>query len=333
MKARNPRNPKNFGYTLVFLLPLLAGCARNTRVTGTPPPPPPPASIVVVAVGDISCDPKTPQFNGGQGTDKECRMLATSNLAISLKPAAVLLLGDTQYEKGLLSAFQKSYATNWGRKELLDISHTSVGNHEYKSPEAAGYFDYFGARAGERGKGYYSFNLGTWHLIALNSGGDGCKPLSCAPGSDQEVWLRKDLESSSSSCTLAYWHRPLFTSGLHEEAKETRSFWHALHQANADIVLNGHTHHYERFPPQSPKGKIDQENGITEFVVGTGGRDLNGFFPVQQNSLVRNSEAFGVLKLELGEKSYVWQFISEAGQVLDAGSGQCHPKRPPVAPD
>ena len=193
---------------------------------------------------------------------------------------------------------------------------------------ASGYINFFGTRAGERGKGYYSFNLGTWHIVALNSGGnDRCKPVSCEEGDEQEAWLRKDLEESVSDCTLAFWHRPLFTSGLHRNASETRTFWHDLYAVNADIVLNGHSHHYERFLPQSPDGVYDPERGITQFVVGTGGKNLRRFWRTQRNSVVRNSKSFGVLKLELKEKSYMWEFVSENGQVLDSGAGQCHPKR------
>jgi acid phosphatase type 7 len=317
-------------WTLLFLVLLLTGCASNTRVvrSSVPPTPPQGKPIVVVAVGDISCDPEGSQYKEGLGTARHCHMLGTSNLAISLKPDAALLLGDNQYEKGNLDAYEQSYSKSWGRKELKDISYPSIGNHEYNTEDASGYFDYFGARAGERGKGYYSFNLGTWHLVALNSGGnDACKPVSCDEGSEQEVWLRKDLASNTSACTLAYWHRPLFTSGLRRDSVEVRPLWRDLYVFNADIVLNGHVHHYERFSPQNPDGGVDLKDGIVQFTVGTGGRDLKGFFPVQENSQVRLSEAFGVLKLELGEKTYVWEFVSEGGQILDSGSGQCHAKR------
>jgi acid phosphatase type 7 len=311
---------------------LSVSCARNTRVAKLPPPPPePPKAIVAVAVGDISCDPEGSEYNGGLGTATQCHMLGTANLAVSLKPEAVLLLGDNQYESGNLHAYEQSYSKSWGRKELKDLSYPSIGNHEYNTEDASGYFDYFGAKAGERNKGYYSFNLGAWHLVALNSGGnDACKPVSCEEGSEQEKWLRQDLASNTSSCTLAFWHRPLFTSGLRRDSVEVRPLWRDLYEANADLVLNGHVHHYERFSPQNPDGAVDPEHGITQFTVGTGGRDLHGFFPVQANSQVRLSDSFGVLKLELGQNGYVWEFISEGGKILDSGSGQCHAKRPPV---
>lgn len=283
--------------------------------------------IVVVAAGDVSCDPRSKMYNQGRGTERYCHMLATSDLAISLKPSAVLILGDSQYEDGRLEAYQQSWANNWGRKELKEITYPAAGNHEYHTPGASGYFDYFGSRAGERDKGYYSFNLGSWHIVALNTGGnDKCKPLSCEEGSAQEKWLREDLEKNTSQCTLAYWHRPLFTSGLHRGAIETKSFWNDLYNVGADVVLNGHSHQYERFAAQNSQGVADAGRGIVQFVVGTGGKNLKGFWRGKANSVLQNSKSYGVLKLELGDKGYAWEFISERGQVLDSGTGQCHGK-------
>jgi acid phosphatase type 7 len=325
-KARVMR-ARSFRCSLPLFLVLLAGCNRNTRVTNVPPPPGPPKAVVVVAVGDISCDPASRFYNQGNGTAKKCHMLATSSLAISIKPEAALLLGDTQYDTGSPSAFEQSYAKTWGRRELKDISYPSIGNHEYRTKHASGYFDYFGARAGDQRKGYYSFDLGTWHLIALNSGGDdACRPVSCDAGSDQERWLHDDLAQTTSACTLAFWHRPLFSSGELRESVEVRPLWRDLYDFNTDIVINGHVHHYERFAPQDPDGAVDTDHGILQFTVGTGGRDLGGFFPVRENSRVRLSHHFGVLKLELGASNYVWEFVTESGDILDSGSGQCHQK-------
>lgn len=307
---------------------MVSGCARSTPITSPPTIARDEKGIVIVAAGDISCDPASSHFNQGKGTANRCRMLATSEVAISLKPAAVLLLGDTQYEKGELAAFEKSWAHNWGRKELREISYPAVGNHEYKTKGASGYFDYFGSRAGERDKGYYSFNLGTWHLVALNSAGhNGCRPVPCAEGSQQVKWLQKDLEQNDSACTLAFWHRPLFTSGLHSNARDLRPFWTHLYENRADVILNGHSHQYERYSRQRPDGQPDPERGIMQFVVGTGGKNLKGFVRKQRNSEVRNSSSYGVLRMELREKSYAWEFISDGGNVLDSGSAECHPKR------
>src|SRR6185312_363281 len=209
-------------YTQAFALLLLAGCAHVTPARPAPLSPTIPRGkdgTVIVAAGDIACDPKSRDFNQGRGTAENCHMLATSDLAISLKPAAVFVLGDSQYERGTADAYQQSWALNWGRKELRDITHPSPGNHEYHTKDARGYFDFFGAQAGERSKGYYSFILGTWHIVALNTGGnDKCRPVSCEQGSEQEKWLREDLGKSTSSCILAFWHRPLVTSGHHRNA-------------------------------------------------------------------------------------------------------------------
>jgi acid phosphatase type 7 len=317
--------------TLTFVFLLFAGCAADSDVDQAPIPPaisPGEKGIIVVAAGDISCDPSSSKYNRGQGTPNHCRMQATSDLAVAQNPAAVLLLGDNQYEQGSIHAYQNAWVHNWGRKELREITYPAAGNHEYKAPGAKGYFDFFGPRAGDRDKGYYSFNLGTWHLVALNSGGnDRCRPVSCEQGADQERWLRKDLEANNSECTLAFWHRPLFTSGLHRNATETRPFWRDLYEADTDVILNGHSHQYERFAPQDPDGGSDPERGIIQFVVGTGGKNLKRFWNAQRNSLARLSGSFGVLKLELKQKTFAWEFIAEGGQVLDRGAGQCHPKR------
>lgn len=321
---------------LAFLLVMVfAGCARDTASppVGTPSPPQS-GGIIVVAVGDISCDPGSSKYNNGRGTERYCRMLATSDLAISLKPAAVFVLGDSQYEMGMLSAFQKAWSQNWGRPELKDITYPTPGNHEYKTKNAEGYFAFFGSRAGEAGKGYYSFDLGTWHIVSLNSGGnDRCSPVSCETGSEQEQWLRQDLSKSTFPCLLAFWHRPLFTSGRHRDATEVKPFWRNLYQAKADVILNGHSHHYERFFPQDPDGVRDPARGITQFIVGTGGKNLKRFWRAERNSVVRNSQSFGILKLELRPGSYAWQFLSENGQALDSGFAQCHAKPQLVQPE
>ena len=323
------KRPRVHTLTLVFLL--FAGCSADTALDQAPVPPAMSAGekgVIVIAAGDISCDPTSAKYNRGQGTGKHCQMQATSDLAVAQNPAAVLLLGDNQYEQGAINAYQNAWVHSWGRKELREITYPVAGNHEYKTPGAKGYFDFFGPRAGDRDKGYYSFNLGTWHIVALNSGGnDRCRPVSCEQGADQELWLRKDLEANNSECTLAFWHRPLFTSGLHRNATETRPFWRDLYQADSDVILNGHAHQYERFAPQDPEGGSDPERGIVQFVAGTGGKNLKRFWNPQRNSLARHSGSFGVLKLELKQKTYAWEFIAQGGQVLDRGAGQCHPKR------
>jgi len=178
------------------------------------------ASPVVAAVGDIACDPANPSYNGGDGTATACRMKATSDLLVGGGWSAVLLLGDNQYEDGALARYQASYDPTWGR--VKGLTYPAPGNHEYGTPGAAGYFAYFGAAAGDPARGYYSFDLGAWHLVVLNSN---CAAVSgCGPGSAQEQWLAADLAAHPGRCTLAYWHHPRFSSGQHGDDPLSQTF-------------------------------------------------------------------------------------------------------------
>jgi hypothetical protein len=280
---------------------------------GRPSPP------VVAAAGDIACDPSNPAFDEGAGRGRQCRQGATARLVGGLLPTAVLPLGDTQYESGALADYSASYARAWGRFDAM--ARPVPGDDEYKAPRARGYFAYFGARAGRRGRGYYSFDLGGWHLIALNSS---CAHVSCAVGSAQERWLRADLAAHPRRCTLAYWHRSRFESGVPPQATDTAAFWADLYAAGADVVLGGHAHLYERFAPQTPSRAPDPARGVRQFVVGTGGRSLQPFATVRPNSEVRIAGRFGVLALTLRPDGYAWRFVGVSGRVLDAGSAPCH---------
>lgn len=275
----------------------------------------------IVAVGDIACDPSDNNFSGDN--QLFCQSKKTYELLETIKPDAVLILGDIQYEDGALEKFNKSYDKDWGKAK--NITYPVPGNHEYGVDEAKDYFSYFGSRAGEPGKGYYGLDLGSWHIIALNSN---CEHISgCGRNSEQAVWLEQELAKSQPYCSLAFWHHPRFTSGKYtadgDAAGRTEAFWNILFEHKAELVLNGHDHIYERFAPQSPAGKPN-EIGLRQFTVGTGGKNL-----YQQQSQKPNSEKvidnnFGVLALELYEKSYKWQFVSTQNKVLDSGSGNCH---------
>jgi hypothetical protein len=278
------------------------------------------ADPVVAAAGDIACDPDGGAFHGGLGTSTLCRQKAVSNLLVNAGLAAVLPLGDEQYTAGELSDFSRSYDLSWGR--ALGITHPTPGNHEYVTAGAAGYYDYFGTRAGQRAAGYYSYDIGRWHLIALNAQ---CTYVSCAPGSAQLNWLAADLAAHPTSCTLAYWHQPRFSSGHHGSDPKYDGFWRTLYAAGADIVLNGHDHDYERFAPQNPSGQADGVRGIREFVVGSGGTSHYDFRVPVANSQVRQNSTFGVLKLTLHPTSYDWSFVPESGKSFhDTGTGRCH---------
>ena len=257
-------------------------------------------------------------------------MKYTSDLLVNTGLAGVLLLGDNQYYCGGYSAFLQSYSLSWGA--FKSITHPSAGNHEYLTSGgtgcnsgnagANGYFTYFGAAAGQRGQGYYSYNIGAWHLIALNSNcGDAG---GCSATSPQGTWLAADLAAHPATCTLAYWHIPLYSSGGRANGN-SRPFWQLLYDHNADLILSGHDHTYERFAPQTPNGTVDQARGIREFIVGTGGANHTSFVTMAANSEVRNATTFGVLKLTLRASSYSWQFVPEAGQAFtDSGTTSCH---------
>jgi acid phosphatase type 7 len=279
---------------------------------------------LIAAAGDIACDPERPDFNRGLGTAHACHMRQTSDLILKLRPRVVLALGDTQYEAGTPPDFRASYNPTWGR--FKEITRPIIGNHEYGHQSGAGYFDYFGARAGPRPQGYYSFNVGTWHLIALNSNCD--RPgVSCGEGSAQEQWLRADLAANRRKCVLAYIHTPFFSTTTAAAADpRTLAFFNALYGADADVVLAASHHHYERLAPQAPGAVADPARGIRQFVVGTGGRDLRPFGdPVAPNSEVRNADTFGVLTLRMHPSSYDWRFVPESGRSFsDAGSQACH---------
>jgi hypothetical protein len=280
---------------------------------------------IVAAAGDIACDPKSP--NRRDAVAGTCVDRATSDLLLSHDLDAVLTLGDNQYEHGTLAAFESSYDRTWGR--LKAITHPVVGNHEYLTPGAAGYFDYFDGpgrpegRAGRRGEGWYSFDVGAWHVVALNSMCD--EVGGCGPGSLQLEWLKADLAAHPAPCTLAYWHHPRFSSGVPGSNDRTDAFWRVLYDAGADLVLGGHSHDYERFAPQTPDAAFDGARGIRELVVGTGGKNNYPFGLVRPNSEVRDDATSGVLLLTLHPDGYDWRFDPVPGDTLrDAGSGACH---------
>lgn len=276
---------------------------------------------MIAAAGDIACDPGSASFRRLRGAADACHMRATANLLAQLDPVVVLTLGDNQYENGTLAKFRRSYDPTWG--QLKGRTRPAVGNHEYGTAGAAGYFSYFGVAAGPRSSGWYSFNVGAWHLIALNS--ECANVGGCGKGSRQERWLRADLAAHPTACTLAYWHKPRFSSGMHGDDPTYTAFWQALYAGGADVVLVGHDHDYERFAPQRPDGVADPATGIREFVVGTGGKTHYGFRTIRRNSQVRNTGTFGVLRLALHPKGYDWRFLPEPGKHFsDAGHATCH---------
>lgn len=303
-----------------------------TTTTRTPTPTPTSASDpFIMAAGDIACDPTNSSFNSGQGTSNACRQLYTSNLILNANPAAVLALGDDQYYCGGYNAFVQSYGLSWGRFNAK--IHPVPGNHEYltsggtdcttANAGAAGYFQYFGSAAGQSGQGWYSYDIGRWHLIALNSN---CGDVGgCSTSSPQGQWLLSDLAAHPAACTLAYWHIPLWSSGG-RAASNMATITQILYKNNADVVLAGHDHDYERFALQDYLGNPDPTRGIRAFVVGTGGANHTVFTTTAPNSEVRNATTFGLLKLTLLATSYDWKFVPDTGTgtFTDSGSASCH---------
>jgi acid phosphatase type 7 len=260
----------------------------------------------------------------GAGDIADCKDLSGAEATAKLLetvPGTVMAVGDLAYPDGNKENFT-CYDKTWGRVKAR--TRPAPGNHEFHSDGASFYFDYFGKDAGDPKDGYYSYELGSWHIIVLNSE---CEQVGgCEAGSRQEKWLRADLAAHPVACTLAYWHKPLFSSGsAHGNDLSVKALWQALDQANADLVVTGHDHDYERFAPQNADGTGDAARGIREFVVGTGGKNHRPFGAIQPNSEVRNADAFGVLKLTLRANGYDWQFIPEPGKSFtDAGTGACH---------
>lgn len=260
--------------------------------------------MTVVAAGDLVCAP------GHHRTEAECHHEETARLAEEADPDAVLLLGDLQYETGSLEAFRKAYEPTWGR--LKDRSRPSPGNHEFAGGRASGYFNYF-TGVGEVGKGWYSFDLGAWHVVALNSN---CGIVGCGPGSEQHRWLADDLATHDARCTLAFWHHPWMSSGLHGPTADVEPLVEVLQQHDVELLLSGHDHHYERFVP------VD---GLRQFVVGTGGRSLYPVIGAERGSEVRQSASFGVLVLDLEDKGYRWRFVADptGRPFTDEGEDSC----------
>jgi hypothetical protein len=267
----------------------------------------------------------------GAGDIADCSTTADSATARLLDriPGTVFTLGDNAYPRGSARDFRRCYRPTWGRH--ADRTRPALGNHEYETRGADGYFDFFDPDPGARGRGWYGYQRGTWHIVVLNSN---CEEVGgCGPSSPQVRWLERDLAAHADDNVLAYWHHPRFSSGRHGGDRRMRTFWDVLYAYGADIVLNGHEHDYERFAPQDPTGRADSRYGIRQFVVGTGGAPMRG-----RASRARNSQVFatthGVLRLVLWPDSYSWRFVPVAGRSFrDAGSRRTHgpPPRPSTA--
>jgi hypothetical protein len=279
-----------------------AGNAGRSSSTFTVP-------VSLLAAGDIA---------GASSTG------ATSTAALLLgRSGTVAPLGDNAYESGTAQEYTSWYDPTWGA--FKSRTAPTPGNHEYTTSGPTGYFGYFGAAAGEAAEGYYSYDLGAWHVIVLNTSNN-CGAISCAAGQAQEQWLRNDLARHTAQCTLAYFHHPRFSTGIGANVN-VQPLWQALYDGGADVVLNGHAHDYERFAPQDPAGTGDTARGLREFIVGTGGRSHEAFTTTHfaANSQAHDDETFGILDLTLRATSYSWQFVPvDGGTFTDSGTATCH---------
>ncbi len=247
---------------------------------------------------------------------------ATANLLDAI-PGTVFTLGDNAYESGTPAEFTNCYGPSWGREPIKSRPRPVPGNHDYDTSGATGYYGYFGAAAGDPTRGYYAYDLGAWRVYVLNSN---CGSIGgCGAGSAQEQWLRADLAANPRECAIGMWHHPRFSSGEHGSSPATEALYQALYDANAELVLVGHDHDYERFGPQTAGGETDDARGLVQIVVGTGGTSLRQFGRIRPNSLVRNAETWGVIRLSLAAGSWSLDFIPVAGRTFtDTGSGTCH---------
>lgn len=295
------RRPRSLASAL--LLAMLMGSSGASAAPASPEP----AAVTFVGAGDIaSCY-----------DDNDA---ATAAL-IEQIDGEVFTLGDNAYDNGTPEDYSSCYAPTWGT--FADRTHPVPGNHDYKTADAAGYFAFFGDRAGSIGQGYYSFDLGAWHVIALNSNCDAIG--GCGVGSDQLAWLEADLTKHPNRCSLAYMHHPHFSSAGHDHDADLEAIWQQLYAHGVELVMSGHDHTYERFAPQTPEGALDEDTGIVQFVVGTGGAPLREIGPLRPHSLARSSDTFGVLQLTLQASGYAWQFIPVAGETFtDSGQTMCH---------
>jgi hypothetical protein len=289
-------------------------------------------SKTVAAAGDIACDPDSPNYNGGRGVPRYCHHKATSDLVKKIKPDAVFALGDLQYQAGSLAKFEESYGPTWGR--FKNITYPIAGDHEYGSPGAEGYFAYFGSRATPQDpdctancRGYYSFDLGAWHVVALNvncdklPSGDGC-----GPNSPQNRWLERDLKSAkaTTACTVVMMDQPRW-SNSRKQSPDLNPLVKTMYRNGVDLLLSGDSHAYERFAPQTPASTLDRSRGIRQIVVGTGGAHFTGLNTPRPNKEVTSKYIFGVLELTLRDGSYGWKFRADPSTPFeDSGSQDCH---------
>jgi hypothetical protein len=309
------------------------GCNFGLQTTPPPSANAPPSEIavagakVMIGAGDIgNCGDI-----GDEGTAKLVDSVLRVNAAVGVE-TVVFTIGDHAYPMATDRQMRRCFTPSWGdsKKRIMAAIRPSIGNHDWQVGHGRPYYQYFGPKAGEAFKGYYSYDLGDWHVVVLNSelAVDGNAPEIAA----QEAWLRDDLEKKGKPCTVSYFHRPLYSSAYRQGVPAMRPIWNILYENNVDLVLNGHDHHYERFLPQNAAGQVDSVRGIEQIIIGTGGAQLRGFKsrfgfsapPPSSRSVARIQGRYGVLKVTLGASEYRTAFIENGGRVWDLSGGKCH---------
>jgi hypothetical protein len=312
----------------VFLLLLVLPACRP-QVDPTPAPADAPAEVValtgaaiLIGVGDIAaCDSRGDELTAAI-VDSVLKADSVANVE-----NVVFTLGDNAYPDGSAQDFARCFTPSWGdpAKRIMRSIRPSPGNHEHLTYDAAPYYEYFGENAGSPSKGYYSYDIGEWHAVALNSEIVVNGLFSEADRAAQLEWLAEDLKANAKKCAVAYWHHPRFSSGWHGSDRRLVSFWEVLYDAGVDLILSGHDHHYERFHPQTPAGVPDSARGIVQILAGTGGGEVRGLRdPLTPHSAARVQGHFGVLKLTLGAEEWRSAFLATNGGVYDASGGKCH---------
>jgi hypothetical protein len=302
--------------------------ACKPAINLTPPPAASSAEVValsgasvMIGVGDIaSC---TSRLSIGTAALVDSVLRSDS---IAKVDDAVFTLGDNAYTSGTTAEFANCFTPTWGdpKKRIITKLHPTPGNHEYYTPSADPYYKYFGAAAGTVGQGYYSYDVGAWHVVVINSEIIVNAAFTDSARKAQMDWVEKDLKAHKKLCTMAYWHHPRFSSGWHGSEPKLGPVWQLLYDNNVDLVLAGHDHDYERFRPMTPGGVVDTTRGITELVAGTGGEALRGFSSKIPNSVTRIEGRAGVLLMTLGKAEYRSAFLEVGGRIWDQSGGKCH---------
>jgi hypothetical protein len=312
---------------LLIVAPLLAFSCKPAVQT-TPAPADAPAAQVALSGASVMVGAGDIAVCGTQGHIQTAKLVDSVLRADSVAKVndVVFTLGDNAYPDGSASNFALCWAVSWGdsTRRIMKKIHPSVGNHEDQSVGASPYFNYFGVKAGDPKKGYYSYDVGEWHVLVVNSELIVNPAFTTAERNSQYDWLRNELKGPQKLCTMAMWHNPRFSSGWHGTDPSFQPLWQILYDGGVDLVLNGHDHDYERFAPQNPAGVADSAKGITEIVAGTGGGDFYGFKVPVPNSIARVEGHYGVLKLTLGKGEWASAFIEVNGRVWDPATGKCH---------